>query len=197
MRKVTSFDKSWCDMGERLRECRKMRQLTQEGLCERVEHLPENGEKIRNAKQIGYIENGTRKLSAEYARLLAKALEVNVEYLLLESDFKTKEEEIQSRIEEGAKAISESFDTQRNMRICIAGLIKALGFSIKIKGIYFDVDSGYFDDFDELDFGYITSPNGECAELTLRDVKQLVFEIVSFARHELSMPFDAGWQILR
>lgn len=198
MEKGTQFNGSWCDMGGRLRECRKMRRLTQEELCEAVELIPENGGKVRSAKQIGYIESGTRKLSMEYARLLAKALDVNVEYLLLESNFKTKDEEIRSRVECEAEKISESFDDQRNIRICVAKFIKSLGFDITIDGVWFDEDSGYFDDFGATDdFGYITLPDGKCAELTLRDVEQLVFEIISFAKHELMMPFDPMWQILR
>lgn len=83
-------------VGERLRECREWRGLTRAQLVEAVEKLPDNNNKTRSEKQIGYIENGTRQLSKEYAHLLADALCVRVEYLMLKDDYKTECDRIES-----------------------------------------------------------------------------------------------------
>ncbi len=82
----------WKDVppGERLRICRKRMNLTHLQLMDKVRELPENGDKERNEKQIGYIESGKRKLSAEYARLFGKVLGVQPSFLLGETDFETE-----------------------------------------------------------------------------------------------------------
>lgn len=56
--------------------------------------LPDNGEKERSEKQISYLENGTRSLSLEYASLIAQALQVRIEYLLMKDNFKTEDERV-------------------------------------------------------------------------------------------------------
>ena len=84
--------------GDRLRECRKLRGLTHDQLIAAVEQLPSNNGKTRSAKQIGYIENGSRPLSMEYAHLLAEVLQVRVEYLLLKDDFKTEYDRVAASI---------------------------------------------------------------------------------------------------
>lgn len=76
--------------GARVRECREMRGLTREELVEQIELLPENGSAPRSEKQIYYIERGDRPMSAEYSRLLSKALNVREQYLLCEDDYKTQ-----------------------------------------------------------------------------------------------------------
>lgn len=80
--------------GERIRECRKMRGLSRKQLVDKIMLLPDNGEKDRSEKQISYLENGTRSLSLEYATLIAQALQIRIEYLLLKDDFKTEDERI-------------------------------------------------------------------------------------------------------
>lgn len=99
MKKVTETPKNNVTLeekkkicGERLRACREKMHLTQEELIERVMQLPENNGKERSEKQIGYIENGKRLISAEYARLLGKVLGVLPSYLLGEIDYKTEKE---------------------------------------------------------------------------------------------------------
>lgn len=99
MVKGTSDKENMLLAGERLRECRKLRGMTLEQLAECIELLPGNNGKVRSAKQISYIENGTRTLSAEYALLLSEALNVRIEYLLLKDEYKTEEERIGSIIE--------------------------------------------------------------------------------------------------
>lgn len=75
---------------DRVRLCRERLHITQLELMDRILALPENGGKERHEKQIGYIENGTRKLSAEYARLLGKVFGVQPSFLLGETDFETE-----------------------------------------------------------------------------------------------------------
>lgn len=50
----------------------------------------------KSAYNIGYIERGTRPLSNDYALLLSQALQVRVQYLLLEDDYMTEEDRINS-----------------------------------------------------------------------------------------------------
>lgn len=79
--------------GERLKKLREEAGLTQEGLAELIDNLPENRRSGRSVGQISYIENGKRAISAEYARLLSKVLHVTPEYLLLESPYKNEIDE--------------------------------------------------------------------------------------------------------
>lgn len=105
------------EVGRRIRECRKMRGLSRMELMDKIELLPDNGEKVRSEKQIGYLENGTRILSLEYANLIAQALQVRVEYLLLKDDFKTEDER--------ASYIGQSGDSRKRM---IEQLIELHGY---------------------------------------------------------------------
>ena len=86
------------EAGRRLKECRKWRGMSREKLIECVEALPDNKGKTRSPKQISYIENGTRPLSSEYAFLLAQALNIRVEYLLLKDKYRTEEDRIHSYV---------------------------------------------------------------------------------------------------
>lgn len=94
MEKVTHNKGTMFLIGERLKSCRKAAGLSQEQLIDIIEALPDNMGKERNVKQISYLENGTRQLSPEYASLLAQALNVRVEYLLLKDDFRTEIEKL-------------------------------------------------------------------------------------------------------
>ena len=90
----TQSNDSMFRVGERLRECREWRGYTREKLVDIIEGLQDNNGKTRSEKQIGYIECGNRALSTEYAYLLAQALNVRVEYLLLKDDFRTEDDRI-------------------------------------------------------------------------------------------------------
>ena len=92
MGKVTDNCNSMFLMGQRLKECRDIRGLSQDQLAEAVERLSDNRGKTRSAKHISYLENGVRAMSVEYANLLAQALNIRPEYLLLKDDFKTESE---------------------------------------------------------------------------------------------------------
>ena len=115
----TSDKENMLMAGERLKECRELRGITQEKLAELIELLPGNNGKVRSAKQISYLENGTRAISMEYAVLLSQALHVRIEYLLLKDDYKTDIERI------GASA------TTRNKKWdAILSLIRLHGYII-------------------------------------------------------------------
>jgi transcriptional regulator with XRE-family HTH domain len=68
---------------------RKQRGLTQEGLAEAIAAMPSSTRTRCSAVQIGYLENGTRKLSLEYCGLFADFFGVRREYLLGTSDAAT------------------------------------------------------------------------------------------------------------
>lgn len=90
---LTDEDIKMLVAGERLKKLREESGLTQEELAELIDNLPENKRPGRSAGQISYIENGSRAISAEYARLLSKVLHVTPEYLLLESPYKNEIDE--------------------------------------------------------------------------------------------------------
>lgn len=94
MGEVTNNCNSMFLMGQRLKECREICGLSQAQLTEKVENLKDNRGKVRSAKQLSYLENGTRALSVEYAELLSQALNVRSEYLLLKDDFRTEADRI-------------------------------------------------------------------------------------------------------
>lgn len=76
-------------VGERLKMLRKQRGLTQEGLAEAIAFMPNSTRARCSAAQIGYLENGRRRLSFEYAALFADFFGVRREYLLGTSDVAT------------------------------------------------------------------------------------------------------------
>lgn len=91
-KKVTKKDSKMLSPGERLKKLRTDAGLTQEELAELIDNLPENNRTGRSRNQISYIENGSRSISADYAKLLSKVLHVLPEYLLGESNFRTLKE---------------------------------------------------------------------------------------------------------
>ena len=90
MAKVTTDYDFMFLAGKRLKECREICGFSQDQLAEAVENLIDNHGKSRSAKHISYLENGTRQMSVEYAILLAQALKVRPEYLLLKDNFRTE-----------------------------------------------------------------------------------------------------------
>lgn len=196
MENRTLSDDQMKEMGRRLRECRKMRKLSQQDLSYLVETLPENNGKVRSPKQIGYIESGSRRLSEEYAVLLAKALNVDSKYLLLQSPFKSKGDEINDMkvkvLVGGYSCIGES----AKLSLCIKTLAEFLGYEITGEHMVFDTEVGWFSG-EEGDPLRVVSPDGGAVEVTHREVKRMVYNIVDYARNELSKQFDPQWQLLR
>lgn len=72
-------------IGDRLKECREEKGITQQNLANSCFCTPQT---------ISYIENGKRGLSRDLAHKIASILEICEEYLLLESDFKTTSDKI-------------------------------------------------------------------------------------------------------
>lgn len=119
MKNITQNTKNMLIAGERLKKLRTQANLTQEKLCEIINNLPEN-KKERSYHQISQMENGKREISLEYAYLLSKALNVNQEYLLLESNYATDKERI--------SAICHN--TTDKLELCTS-LIEKMGYKIK------------------------------------------------------------------
>ena len=92
-RNVTKKDVKMLLAGEQLKQLREEAGLTQDELAELIDNLPENTRPGRSRNQISYIENAIRPMSADYARLLSKVLNVTPEYLLLESPYKNNFDE--------------------------------------------------------------------------------------------------------
>ena len=78
----------------RLKTCREARGFSQEELIRIIEALPDNHGKSRSEKHLSYLENETRKMSIEYATLLAQALNVRAEYLMYKDDFPTDKDRL-------------------------------------------------------------------------------------------------------
>ena len=104
MEKGTQMQERMFQMGERVRECRQMRGLSREELTGLIYDLPANQGKNRSAKQIGYIESGSRPLSSEYAELIAEALNVRSEYLQLKDNFKTEADKMEAQLDNAFKS---------------------------------------------------------------------------------------------
>lgn len=136
----TTYNKLWCEMGKRVKNCRKRYGLSRDQLVQRIEALPANCGKDRSTKQIEYIENGTRKLSNDYALLISQALGVRVEYLLLKDDFMTDTE---MNLFPAVKSILYKQDRER----AVSAFLGAFGLSIEL-----NVESKYkTDDFFNLE----------------------------------------------
>lgn len=121
MAKVTDSDKNRFKTGDRIKECRKLRGLSQAQLIEKIELLPDNHGKDRNEKQIAYLESGARTLSLEYATLIAQALQVRAEYLLLKDDYMTENDKFCAsldRMEESAKILHSVIRLAANSQGC-------------------------------------------------------------------------------
>lgn len=196
MKNRTSTDDKIKEMGRRLRECRKLRKLSQQDLSYLVETLPENNGKVRSPKQIGYIESGSRQLSEEYAMLLAKALNVDSKYLLLQSPFKSKDDELNDIREKLLVGGYSGMGEAAKLSLCIKTLAECLGYEITGEHMVFDTEVGWFGG-EEGDPLRVVSPDGEAVEITHREVKRMVYNIVDYARNELSKQFDPQWQSLR
>lgn len=118
------------EMGRRLKELRigtfiDGKPMTQEQLTSKIDVL-EPG-KVHNEKQIGYIENGNRKISLNYARLLSQVFNVDAAYLLCESDYKTAAEK---EIAEEAK-FHASFARLLKRDELIDDLVAAHGYALR------------------------------------------------------------------
>lgn len=186
------------EMGRRLRECRKLRRLSQQDLIYLVEALPENNGKVRSAKQIGYIESGSRRLSADYAMLLAKALNVDSKYLLLQSPFKSKDDELNDIREKLLVGGYSGMGEAAKLSLCIKTLAECLGYEITGEHMVFDTETGCFGGAGEPgDLLQLVSPEGKTVEITYQEVKRMIYNITDYAKNELSKQFDPQWQSLR
>lgn len=198
MGNVTSIYDKTTEMGRRLRECRKLRRLSQNGLVALVEALPENGGKVRSPKQIGYMEHGFRPISAEYALLLAKVLGVDSRYLLLQSPFKNKEEELSDAMEKLITGEYRSLRDEAKRALCIRSLAECLGYEITGDHMRFHAETGCFDDTCEAgSLFHVVAPDGKAIDITYHEIQQMFYNIAFGVSCELKKQFDPGWNALR
>jgi transcriptional regulator with XRE-family HTH domain len=167
----TFLEKTWFRTGQRITECRKLRGLSREELVERIEALPNNNGKERSVKQIGYLENGTRQLSLEYAELLAEALQVKSDYLLLKSNFKTDEERFE--------------DTLNKMGESASVLHKTIQLVANRQGCEIDVIDNSSEIIAEVDdIHYVIKKNGfDIAQMSVSQYVELRNEIFHYASY--------------
>lgn len=79
------------EKGRRVRLSRKQANMSREELAERIHY---------EASTIAAIEQGARNLTLECAERIAHACNVSLDYLLLRSVFMTRQEEIQTLVEQ-------------------------------------------------------------------------------------------------
>lgn len=162
--------------GERLRACREKKGLTQEELIIAVEALPENNGKSRNEKQVSYIENGTRQISAEYARLFGKVLGVQASYLLAETDYET----------EAARFYSVIDDMNQEGNLLYSGLCAfAMLTDYEITPPNFSNASSLQSYFDEMNSGYKITKSNQTVTLSLEEMNRFENEICDFVELKL------------
>lgn len=172
--------------GENLRKVLQYYGMDQKELAEKIGYTKEH---------ISYIVNGRRNLTQEAAeRIVSLFPNVNLNWLMGYGGYMNWEEEVNSVSNE----IGKSFDATAKFRVCLKDFFEYLGYKIEIKCSIFDEKSGYFDHYGEDDSPcYIVSPDGKREEVTYKELQQIIYNIVSFAKHELSQPFDIMWKALR
>lgn len=75
------------EIGNRLKDCRKTAGLTQRKLAEMVNI---------SVQHLSYIECGKRRLTADLAKSISEVIDVSLDYLLLENDFKSLHDQLQA-----------------------------------------------------------------------------------------------------
>lgn len=164
------------EVGRRLRECRELRGLSRDKLVERVEALAENGGKTRSVKQISYIENGTRKLSNEYALLLSRALNIRIEYLLLQDSYRTEGDRI-GAIVSGTNKVYD----------LITELIKLHGYEIVADTFDWEpLEEENGNKFRKVHYGIKSTETGACAYIGYSKINSLIDEIDDFIEYKCS-----------
>ena len=199
MKNITQNTENKLIAGERLKKLRIRANLTQEKLCEIINNLPEN-RKERSYHQISQMENGKREISLEYAYLLSKALNVNQEYFLLESEYATDKERI--------SAICHN--TTDNLELCTA-LIENMGYKIitmeeKEDGTISSMHRDYkkitiiSDDSAEdilrktenalpIRYYILQSPNGSKTTIEQDEFYRILHNILDYAKFEIEKQF--------
>ena len=162
--------------GERLRVCRERMNLTQKGLIDKVYELSENNGKERNEKQVSYIENGTRQISAEYARLFGKVLGVQASYLLGESDYET----------EAARFYSVINNMNQEGNLLYSGLCAfAILTDYEITPPNLANTGSIKNYFKEMKAGYKITKNNQTVTLSLEEMNRFENEICDFVELKL------------
>lgn len=157
--------------GQRLRECREEKGMTQAKLAEAVYQLPENRGKERSANQIGYLERGTRPISLEYAALLSKVLGVREEYLLGKDDHKNIIQQFQKMVD----------DVQLEGFLLYTGLsayAELAGYTITAPPL---MEGRSFEEiFTDMKNGYQISKDGKTIAMSMAEMNRFENEVFDF-----------------
>lgn len=131
---VTRKRLSDVEIGERLEKCRKNKGLTQKQVCDMIYELPDNNGKERNEKQIGYIENGKRSLSKEYAILFSQVFGVRYEYLMGQDDYETEADKKLAETYEESDKIFQSVNRTDDIARRVTAILSAMDYHLHPTG---------------------------------------------------------------
>lgn len=170
MKKDTDLNKK---RGQRLKECREAARMTQENLAEITDY---------SVQTVSYIENGKRGMSKESAYTFAKYLNVRMEYLLCDDDFKTAED-----IYYDAVAF-ERLENNISNALCENGYLISKWLGKKI-GEYTEAGAEFVEPIYNIDKYIVLTPDskfvtstGEQYEDLIKDINDyIVFKMKRFA----------------
>jgi len=179
--------------GQRLKEVRKEKGLTQSDLAELSNY---------SVQQISYVECGKRGMSLESARIFAKKLNIYEDYLLCESDIKSEKEYFSKRgylFDERSKLINALIEhTGYELISEFISNFSELKIPPVDPGILNDYNRHYehipFDAEDKARFGIeIKTPLGKIITCDPVDIELLEYEILDFIKlrfRQLESKFD-------
>lgn len=179
------------EQGLRLKKCLEYKKMTQKQLAEKT-HISQ--------QTISTIINGKTRLTDENARIFSQVLDINREYLLLESDYMTDSDHI--------KAVAES---NVNQDIACFTLMQSLGYKfidmkINKDGTKESMHKRYKylrindDDTDDqilskahsaipVRYFIIEAPDGKRAHIEIDDFNRIKNSIMNFATFQLDQSF--------
>ena len=171
--------------GQNLRKLLAHYGMDQKELAERLHYSKEH---------ISYIINGHRNLTLDIAEKVVDIFpEVHLDWLMGYGGYMNWEEEVAAQAEE----ISYSFAKNERLENSLKELIECLGYKVHVRlgGIKHEDVVTYHDG--SVESCRIVSPDGEKEEITYRELQQIIYNITTFTKNELSKQFDANWQLLR
>lgn len=171
--------------GDNLRQVLSSHGMSQSTLADKIGYTPEH---------VSYIVNGIRNLTLEAAEKVVDLFpDVRLDWLMGYGGYMNWEAEVAAQAEE----IVNAFAKNERLENSLKELIECLGYKVFIKlgGLKHEDGVTYHDD--TVESCRIVSPDGEKEEITYRELQQILYNITSFAKNELSKQFDVNWQRLR
>lgn len=171
--------------GDNLRKVLLSHGMSQSTLAEKIGYTPEH---------VSYIVNGTRNLTLQAAEKVVDLFpDVRLDWLMGYGGYMNWEEEVAAEAEE----LSNSFAKDMRLENALKEFIECLGYKVYVRlgGIKHEDGVTYHDD--SVEACRIVAPNGQKEEITYKELQQIIYNITSFAKNELSKQFDESWQLLR